>query len=102
LAFHAAHYSVDHAQDVSSSILERMEQLFDKLHFSAWIWLYAIKIGTPSMENISERQSEPAAAPLYYSAASDLHNLTERLVAIHPNDVHPRESSIWIPLAVAV
>lgn len=36
---------------------------------------------TPSMENISERQSEPAAAPLYYSAASDLHNLTERLVA---------------------
>jgi hypothetical protein len=57
---------------------------------------------TPSMENISECQSEPAAAPLYYSAASGFHNLTERRVATHPNDVYPRESSIWIPLAVAV
>ncbi len=108
LVFYAAQYWVDHVQigDTSLSILDRMEQLFDadKPHFSAWIWLYDVNHSwrIASMEDISERPSEPVATPLYYSAACGLRSLVERLVATHPKDVNPREGSIWAPLRVAI
>ena len=108
LAFYAARHWFDHARigGVSSSMLQCMEQLFDpdKPYFSAWIWLYDINQGlwTRPMEDIPERPPDPYATPLYYSAACGLHGLAERLVAIRPNDVNPRERSAWAPLRVAV
>jgi ankyrin repeat protein len=108
LVFYAAQHWVDHAQigDISLSILDRMEQLFDadKPHFSAWIWSYDVNYPwrTTPMEDISERPSGPVAAPLYYSAACGLRSLVERLVATHPKDVNPREGSIWASLRVAI
>jgi hypothetical protein len=83
-----------------------MEQIFnpDKPNFSAWIWLYDINQAwrTPSTEDISECPSVPEATPFYYSSAFGLHSLTERLVTLYPNDVNPRDNSLWSPLRVAV
>jgi ankyrin repeat protein len=53
------------------------------------------------MEDISEHPLEPEATPLYYSAACGYPNLIERLIAIYPNDVNPREGG-WAPMYVAV
>jgi ankyrin repeat protein len=74
--------------------------------FSAWVWLYDVNQGwrTPFMEELSEHPSKHKARPLYYSASCGLRSLTERLVALQPNDVNPREgsTSIWAPLSVAI
>ena len=53
--------------------------------------------------DLSSTETRSRVAVLEYYSASGLHNLmTKRLVAIHPNDVHPREGSIRIPLTVAL
>lgn len=108
LAFYAARHWFDHARigDVSPWMRECMERLFDpdRPHFSAWIWLHDVNqcSWTRSMEDMSDRPSEPYATPLYYSAACGIRGLAERLIVVHPDDVNPPEGSIWAPLRVAV
>ncbi len=72
--------------------------------FSARIWLYDSNQAwqTPSMQHISECLLEPEPTPINYSAAFDLHNQTERLLTHYPNDVNPRDNSLWSPLRGAV
>ena len=90
-AQYAAQYWVEHGrfQDVSSSIEDAMERLFDvdEPSFATWIWIY--DIGYPFRPHMFEtRPTRPEAVPLYYAALGGFHNLVEHLVAAHPEDVN--------------
>ena len=90
LAYYAARYWVEHARfkGVSSPILDGMECLFDadKPHFSAWLWIYNEDDYGRSMTTMSPEK--PEAVPLYYAALLGFRDLTARLLAEHPEDVH--------------
>jgi hypothetical protein len=71
LVHYAARHWVDHAQfdNVSSSIQEMMERLFDpnKPHFAAWVWVY--NIDRPWRQHmLTVHPAHPGEAPLYYAA----------------------------------
>ena len=108
LASYAARHWFDHARfgDGSLSMRDEMIELFDpdKPHFSAWIWMHDVDQGwrERSLEDLAERPSRPKGTPLYYSAACGLCRLTEQLTAIHSKDLNPLESSVRVPLRVAV
>jgi hypothetical protein len=101
LAEYAARYWVEHARfkNVSSHIQDGMECLFDadKPHFSAWLWIYnedrAGRIMMPTMS-----PEKPEANPLYYAAFFGFRDLTTRIVAKHPEDVHAKGGFHVTPL----
>ena len=90
-ARYAAEHWVEHGQfeDVSSSIEDAMERLFDldEPSFATWIWIYDIDY--PFRPHMFETQpTRPEAVPLYYATLCGFHDLVEHLVAAHPEDVN--------------
>ena len=100
LAEYAAQYWVKHArvENVSSHIKDGMEYLFDadKPYFSAWLWIYNEDRYGRSMTTMSPEN--PDAVPLYYAALLGLRDLTARLLAKHPEDVHAKGGEEVTPL----
>ena len=99
LAEYAARHWVQHARfkGVSSHIKDGMECLFDadKPHFSAWLWIYNEDRGRPMATMSPEK---PDATPLYYAALFGFRDLTARLLAKHPEDVHVKGGHQVTPL----
>ena len=90
-ARYAAEHWVEHGQfkDVSSSIEDTMECLFDldEPSFATWIWIYDIDY--PFRPHMFETQpTRPEAVPLYYATLCGFHDLVEHLVAAHLEDVN--------------
>jgi len=89
LAQYAAEHWAKHAQfgNVASHIKAGMECLFnvDKPHFATWLRVYSPDFHPPML---SMRPQRPEAVPLYYAAQFGFRDLTEHLLAKHPEDVH--------------
>ena len=100
LAEYAARHWVEHARfkAVSSHIMGGMECLFDadKPHFSAWLWIYNEDRSGRSMLTMSPEK--PDTNPLYYAALFGFRDLTARLLAKHPEDVHAKGGRQLTPL----
>jgi ankyrin repeat protein len=108
LAQYAARHWVDHAPfgKMSSRVQKGMEHLFDpnKPHFSAWLRLH--DIDTPRSLDSTFYMFAPSrksdATPLYYSALCGLHNLTEHLIAEHPEQVDAHGGYYLTPVVAAL
>ena len=102
LARYAAQYWPTHAraENVSSCIKDGMECLFDaeKRHFSTWIWIYNEDWGCSLPTMCPE---VPEAVPLYYAARLGFRDLTEHLIAKHPEHVNARGGSEVTPMHAA-
>src|SRR5216683_1265671 len=90
-AQYAAQHWVDHArfENVSSSLQDAMECLFDieEPSFATWIWIYDVDY--PFRPHMFEPDPpHPEAGPLYYAALCGLRCLVEHLIAIHPEEVN--------------
>jgi ankyrin repeat protein len=104
LSDYAAQHWVDHGQfeDVSSTIQVPMEHLFnpDKLHFSAWVWIY--DMDDPWRGEMPTMHPErPQATPLYYAVLCGFRRLIEHLLASYPGDVDARGGYYESPLLAA-
>src|SRR6266851_784888 len=105
LAIYAARYWVDHAQfdNVSSSIKEAMQRLFDsaKPHFATWVWVYDIDY--PSREIMfAAHPTPPEAVPLYYATLCGFRGVVEHLIVIRPQDVSAEGGYYCTPLHAAI
>ena len=93
LARYAAEHWVKHARfgNVASRIKDGMECLFDvdEPHFVAWLW-----ICDPGYSP-SERSE---GVPLYYATKFGFRDLTEHLLAVHPEYVHAKGGREVTPL----
>src|SRR6266702_1356901 len=103
--FYAALYWVDHSKfgDVSSTIPDEMERLFDqdKPHFATWVWLYDIDY--PWGGHVSTtRPTEPETTPLYYAVLCGFRGLVEHLLSIRPEDINPNGGYYGTPLHAAL
>ena len=100
LAEYAARHWVEHArfEDVSSHIKNGMECLFDadKPHLSAWLWIHNEDRSGRSMLTMSP--DKPDTNPLYYATLFGFRDLTARLLAKHPEDVHAKGGRQLTPL----
>jgi hypothetical protein len=90
-ACYAAQYWVDHTrfEDVSSSIQDAMEQLFDEEgpSFATWIWIY--NVDYPFQPHMFKAcPAKPEAMPLYYAALCGFHDLVKHLITIHPEAIN--------------
>ena len=105
LVKYAAQHWVDHAQfeTVSSRVREGMDGLFDttKPHFAAWLQVHDMderwSIFVPDSES-----SRGSGSPLYYAALCGFHDLAERLIMGHPEQVNARGGRIVAPLPAAL
>ena len=92
LAPYAARYWVDHGkfEDVSSSIQDLMERLFDqdKPHFATWVWIY--DFDHPWEEPLTMRPTQPKASPIYYAALCGLPSVIDHLAISHRGDFDAR------------
>ncbi|KAI9435161.1 hypothetical protein H4582DRAFT_2080077 [Lactarius indigo] len=93
LADYAARHWFEHGhlENVSSTIRDATEQLFDrqKPHFSAWVWVH--DIDDPWREHTpTKHPGLPEAPPLYYAILCRLRWLIERLIATYPGDIRAR------------
>ena len=106
LARYAAAHWVDHAlfQDVSSDIRDGLDCLFDRNrpHLAAWLWLSDIDDVNRRRRRSPPRPEYPDAVPLYYAALCGIRDLTERLVAAHPQDINALGGSRGAPLNAAL
>ena len=107
LAQYAAEHWTTHAQfgEVSSRLHKGMEYLFDanKPHFNVWLTQYDIDTYPESGAIFQEfAYREFRAAPLYYAALCGLHDLVERLIAKHPEDVNADGGHYVRPLVAAL
>ena len=86
LARYAARYWTTHAQteNVLSRIKDGMECLFDadKPHFATWQWIQG------PMDTMCPEK--PELVPLHYAASFGFYDLTEHLIAKHPEHVNAR------------
>jgi ankyrin repeat protein len=109
LARYAAEHWVDHArfENVSSHIREEMEDLFDpdQPYFAAWLQLYdmaAKPSGVLVLVHFAEFGESKTATPLYYAALCGLHDLAERLIIKHPQQVNTTGGYYVSPLGAAL
>ena len=106
LARYAATRWVDHAlfEDVSSDIRDGLDYLFDgnRPHLAAWLWLSDIDDVNRRRHRPPPRPGRPDAVPLYYAALCGIRDLTERLVAAHPQDINAPGGSRGAPLNAAL
>ena len=105
LTIYAARYWIDHAQfdDVSSSIEDEMERLFDssKPHFATWIWIYDIDY--PFREILfAPRPTQPEVVPLYYATLCGFCGIVKHLIMTYPQDINARGGYYVTPLHAAV
>ena len=100
LAEYAAQHWVDHAQfeKVSSRVRDGMDDLFDisEPHFEAWVKLHDIDEGWSSF------MGNGVGSPLYYAAFCGFYDLTERLIAKHPEQVNAHGGNNLFPLSAAL
>jgi hypothetical protein len=105
LAVYAAQYWVDHSKlgNVSSSMLDDMERLFDqdKPHFATWVWLYDKDY--PFKGHVSTASpTKPKATPLYYAVLCGFRDLVQRLIGTRPEDVNSIGGYYVTPLHAAL
>ena len=104
LARYAAQYWTTHArtENVSSRIQDGMDCLFDadKPHFATWIWLHNEELFGSPMSTM--RPVEPMGVTLYYATRLGFRDLTERLIAKHPQHVNARGGLLVSPVHAAV
>ena len=102
-ARYAAEYWVMHAQfeNASSRIKDGMECLFDadKPHFATWLWIYNKDKPVRSMSTMCPEKLE--TVPLYYAALLGLRDLSEHLVAKHPEHVNAKGGNEVTPMHAA-
>ena len=99
---YAAQHWVDHAQfeEVSSRLQGGMDDLFDisKSHFAAWLRVHDVdKNWYPFAPVLMSPGS-----PLYYAAFCGFHDLAERLIRKHPEQVNARGGRNLFPLPAAL
>jgi ankyrin repeat protein len=101
LVRYAAEHWVSHAQfgKVSSRVRDGMDELFDasKPHFAAWVRVH----------DIDKRMSwfgwtAGVGSPLYFAAFCGFHDLAERLIMKHPEQVNARGGLNGFPLPAAL
>jgi ankyrin repeat protein len=87
LALYAAEHWVAHArvENVASRIRDGMERLFDPFrpYFSAWVNLYDVNRGV-RWDPDPQIKIHPGAAPLYYAAFCEFHEIVEHLALKYP------------------
>ncbi|KAN0130441.1 hypothetical protein V8E53_011704 [Lactarius tabidus] len=100
---YAAQHWVEHAQfeKVSSRVWGGMDDLFDssRPHFSAWLRVHDIDERWASFSPLS---ADGFGSPLYYAAFCGFYDLTERLIAKHPEQVNTRGGCNLFPLPAAL
>ena len=103
LVKYAAQHWVDHAQfeKVPSRIWDGIDDLFDcsKPHFAAWLRVHDID---ERWRNFSPYSRNGYGSPLYYAALCGFHDLAERLIMKHPEQVNSRGGHILFPLPAAL
>jgi hypothetical protein len=107
LSIYAAQHWVDHGQfeNVSLSIQELMERLFDpdKPHFATWVWIYNVDQPWDWARHMSsEHPARPEAVPLYYATLCGFHGLVEHLVFKYPLHINARGGTHDTPLYAAL
>jgi len=108
LAKYAAQYWVTHAKfgNVAPCLRNAMEVLFDldKPFFTAWLKLHDIDVypAGPMAFRLFCPFKKSKAEPLYYAALCGFHDLTEHLIAKHPQQVTARGGYCVIPLVAAL
>ncbi|KAH9958725.1 hypothetical protein BC827DRAFT_548091 [Russula dissimulans] len=108
LAQYAAQHWVTHAQfeDVSTCLRTAMEDLFDldKPYFHAWLALHDIDTlpvyGMPF--SLFSPFGKSKADPLYYAALCGFYDLTEHLIANHPQQLNAYGGFQLRPLVAAL
>ena len=89
LVKYAAQHWVDHAQSekVTSRVRDGMDDLFDvsKPHFAAWLRVHDID---ERWGHFSSGLPHGVGSPLYYAAFCGFHDLVERLIVEHPEQVN--------------
>ena len=103
LVKYAARHWVEHAlfEDVSSRVRDGMADLFDssKPHFSAWLRAHDIDERWGIFGDESRHQ---IGSPLYYAAFCGFHDLAERLIMKHPEQVNAAGGLVLAPLPAAL
>ena len=105
LASYAAQYWFDHAlfENVSSSVKEGMESLFDldKPHFPRWVQIHDIDDDVWGLADGQTRPERLDAAPMYYAALCGFHEVVEKLIRGHPDHLNLRGGSCGTALHAA-
>ena len=100
---YAAQHWVEHAQfeDVSSRVQDGMDDLFDdsKPYFSAWLRVHDID---ERWNIFLGRKEDCVGSPLYYAAFCGFHDLTDRLIMTHPEQVNALGGYVIAPLPAAL
>ena len=99
-------YWVEHAKfgNVESHIKDALDYFFDmgNPHFSAWVRIEHprdfLRVSTSEVPTGAPR----SAAPLYFAAWRGLHRLVERLIVMHPRQVHQLGGFHGTPLHASV
>jgi ankyrin repeat protein len=103
LVEYSAQHWVEHAQfgDVSSLVQDGMDDLFDgsKPYFSAWLRAHDID---EHWLAFSDRQDICVGSPLYYAAFCGFHDLADRLIMNHPEQVNTLGGRVLAPLPAAL
>ena len=109
LALYAAKHWTTHAQfgEASSRLHKGMECLFDtnKPHFQLWRTVFDIDAKLKNDATFTEfavGRRKPPAGPLYYAALCGFHDLVERLIGKHPQDVNVDAGCYVRPLVAAL
>ena len=103
LVEYAAQHWVEHAQfeNVSSRLQDGMDDLFDgsKPHFSAWLQVHDID---ERWDDFGDIRRERVGSPLYYAAFCGFHDLADRLIMKHPEQVNSLGGFVLAPLPAAL
>ena len=102
LVEYAARHWVDHArfEGVSSRVQDGMADLFDtsKPYFAAWLRVHDMDEVWLGFTHFPRRRG----SPLYYAAFCGFHDLAERLIMKHPEQVNAGGGRIPAPLPAAL
>ena len=107
LVLYAARHWANHAhfEKVSSRVQDGMDRLFDssKPYFAAWLRVCDIDERWDYFSyGLGPSQPPRVGSPLYYAAFCGLHDLAERLIMKHPEQVNARGGHILAPLPAAL
>ncbi|KAH9028755.1 ankyrin repeat-containing domain protein [Lactarius pseudohatsudake] len=106
LVKYAAEHWVDHArfENVSTRVRDGMDDLFDcsKPYFAAWLQVYDMDGDDPVELTHFSGYSDPPGSTLYYAAFCGFYDLTERLIAKHPDQVNAGGGCMRAPLPAAL
>jgi ankyrin repeat protein len=103
LATYAAQHWVEHAQfeDVSLRVQDGMDGLFDgsKPYFAAWLRVHDVD---ERWNRFSGSKEDCVGSPLYYAAFCGFHDLADRLIMEHPEQVNALGGYVLAPLPAAL